>query len=355
MNKPKVIILYNKLFHYRIPVWNCLADKCDLTVAYSEGGCEVPDGVEMLFTPLYIPAIEIGHRFVFQKANIRKLVKGYDAIIAYGNITWLKYSTLPWFGRNKVIFHTIGVSASYDKGYDVVSKWDGVRNFFYRRASALVFYTDYPVSKYVSNGYPEEMLFVAHNTVAVHPSSQIVEKDSILFIGSLYRQKGIMYLLDSYKQLRNFCALPVLNIVGKGPDFDNIRQWIMDNDMSDIVNLAGPIYDIDAKAEYFARAIACISPSQAGLTVQESMGYGVPFVTVKNAISGGEIFDIVNGETGVLMNDLSELKSVILDISANKKKYELMGENAKIFYDKYRKPSDMADGLWHAVLYAMGK
>ena len=34
-SKKKVLILYNKLFHYRIPIFNILADKYDLTVVYS--------------------------------------------------------------------------------------------------------------------------------------------------------------------------------------------------------------------------------------------------------------------------------------------------------------------------------
>ena len=43
MNGMRVIILYNKLFHYRIPIWNELADKCNLTVAYSEGDGKIPE------------------------------------------------------------------------------------------------------------------------------------------------------------------------------------------------------------------------------------------------------------------------------------------------------------------------
>lgn len=351
--KPKVIILYNKLFHYRIPVWNCLAEKCDLTVAYSEGGDA--EGMDMKFKTMFLPARRLFNRIVLQKANIRGLVKNYDAVIAYGDIAWLKYSTLPWFGKNKVVYHTIGVSASYDKGYDQMSRWDKVRAFFYKRASAIAFYTDYPIKKYEAMGFPREMMFVAHNTVAVKPVQDEIKKDSILFIGTLYKQKGIQNLLDAYAKLKGKCDLPVLNIVGKGPDYDYVKQWIEENGMSEIINAPGAVYDINEKAKYFARAYACISPLQAGLTVQESMGYGVPFITIKDAITGGEIFDICNSETGVLMDDISELPSVVRDIAENPEKYEAMGRNAQKFYDECRKPSDMAEGLWRAVSYALNK
>lgn len=352
MDKLKVIILYNRLFHYRIPVWNLLASKCDLTVAYSEGDGSVPDGIQCDFKILYLPAKVIRNRMVIQKDNIRKLVKGYDVIIAYGDIAWLKYSTLPWFSNNKVIFHTIGVSASYEKGYDQHKGWDSIRYFFYKRASALAFYTDYPIKKYVEMGVPREKLFVAPNTVAVSPILEKVKKDSILVIGTLYREKGLQLLLDAYAELKDKCVLPLLNIIGKGPDYDTIKQWIEDNNMQDTIFLRGAIFDINEKANYFAKALACISPKQAGLTVLESMGYGVPFVTTKNAITGGELLNVHNGIDGLVLENESELTTVIKDISDNPDKYIAMGNEAKKYYDENRTPKHMADGLWAAIQYA---
>ena len=129
----KVIILYNKLFHYRIPVWHLLADRCDLTIAYSEGDGKIPDSMEIKFKTMYLESRTVGGLFVLQKARIRRLVKDYDVIVAYGNIAWLKYSTLPWFSHNRVVFHTLGVSASYRKGFDQNKGWDRIRAFFITR------------------------------------------------------------------------------------------------------------------------------------------------------------------------------------------------------------------------------
>ena len=353
MAKLKVIILYNNLFHYRIPVWNCLADKCDLTVAYCEGDGKIPEGMECKFKIMYLPSYIIKNRMVIQKANIRKLVKNYDAVIAYGDIAWLKYSTLPWLSKIKVVYHTLGVSASYEKGFDKNKNWDKIRAFFYRQASALAFYTDYPIAKYEALGIPKERMFVAHNTVAVSPIKEKVEKDSIMMIGTLYRAKGLQLLLDAYKALKGKCNLPILNIIGKGPDYEPTRQWIAENGMEELIQLKGAIYDINEKAKYFARALACISPKQAGLTVLESMGYGVPFVSTKDAITGGELLNVHNGIDGVVMESESELEEVIYDIACNPQKYEEMGEKAQDFYNNNRTPEHMAAGLWDAVCYAI--
>ena len=352
--KPKVIILYNKIFHYRVPVWNELTEYCDLTVTYSQGDGKLPDGMECKFKIMHLPAKKFKF-IVWQKDNIRKLVKGYDVVIAYGNIAWLKYSTLPWFSKTKVIYHTLGVSANYDKGFDEHKEWDKIRCFFYSKASALAFYTDYPIKKYAAMGIPEEKMFVAINTVAVSPKKEPVEKDSILFIGTLYKAKGIQLLLDAYCKLQNKCKLPQLNIIGTGPDYDTIKSWIESNSLEGIIKLKGPIYGINEKAEYFARALACISPKQAGLSVLESMGYGVPFITTKNAITGGEMLSIHNGTDGLVLDSAEDIIDVVENISNDPKRYMKMGELAKRFYNENTTPKHMADGLWQAINYALNK
>lgn len=348
----KVIILYNKLFHYRIPFWNELAKKCDLTVAYSEGDDRAKYSVKCDFKIKYLPAHALLKRFVIQTENIRKLVKQYDVIVAYGNIAWLKYSTLPWFSKNKIVFHTLGVSASYNKGYDQYKKWDRIRSFFYKKASALAFYTEYPIEKYVKLGIPKEKMFVACNTVQVSKHKFKSVKDSILFIGTLYKEKGINILLEAYKKLSASVELPKLNIIGDGPEYNEIKQWIEDNNMTNIINLVGPLFNIEKKAEYFSKALACVSPRQAGLTVLESMGYGVPFITTENAITGGELSNITNMTNGVVLKNESELLNIIEDISKNKDKYILMGERARDYYENNRTVAHMAEGLWSAIEYA---
>lgn len=350
---PKVIILYNKLFHYRIPVWNLLAEKCDLTVTYSEGDGNIPEGIDCKFKIMHLPVKRYGKRFVIQKDNIRKLVRGYDAAIVYGDVSWLKYFALPWISNVKVIYHTIGVSASYEKKYDDHKEWDWLNTIMFNKADAIAFYTSYPIEKFAKLGVKKNKLFEAPNTVAVLPIKEDVTKDSILFIGTLYRQKGIQNLLDSYLELKGKCNLPILNIVGSGPDFEHFKQWISDNKMEDCIKLQGAIYNPDEKANFFASALACISPQQAGLSVLESMGYGVPYITSKDAYTGGERFNIHNNIDGILMNDVSELTSIVKDISENPQKYIDMGEKAKAYYNENRTPQHMANGLWDAVCYAL--
>lgn len=350
----KVLVLYNRLFHYRIPIWNILADQYDLTVAYCQED-KFNDEVKFKKLPLHAKAYG---RFTFQKENIYKLCQQYDAVLAYGDIAWLKYSTLPWHKKRKfkIAYWGIGVSASYGKHFDAVTKWDKIRDWFYRKADAHVFYSDYPIKKYVDNGFKREMLFVAPNTVAVEPIDVNTERTRLLFVGTLYREKGIQFLLsaylDAYKENSN---IPVLDIVGGGPDAEMVKQWIIDNGLQDNIIMHGAIYDRKEKAKYFSRSIACISPQQAGLTVLESMGYGTTFITTVNAITGGEVFNVENGVTGVLVKDVADLKDVLIDIANNRDKYLQIGKQAYKHYWDCRKPEDMAKGLADTVEYMLNQ
>ncbi len=348
----KVLILYNKLFHYRIPVWNELSRFCDLTVAYSFGDENITKEVNCLFKIMYLPAKRYAKRFVIQKDNIREIIKDFDVVVAYGDIAWLKYSTLPWRKSVKVVFHTLGVSANYNKGYDQQKKWDRVRAFVYGKANAIAFYTEYPIEKYIKLGIPRERMFVAPNTVKVLPLIGTERKDSILMVGTLYREKGIQLLLDAYLNLKQLENLPVLKIIGTGPDYDVIKEWITKNKMSHLIHLEGAIYNIEEKAHYFSNAIACVSPKQAGLTVLESMGYGVPFITSSKSITGGEISNIHDGIDGVLFDEDSSLVTIIEDITKNPTKYIEMGYAARKFYEQNRTVEHMANGLWEAIKYA---
>lgn len=347
LRKVRLLILTNKILAYRVPIFSDLASLYDLTVAYSIGDVS---SKKFPFKTLKLPALKF-KRFVVQKGNVYKLAKNFDVIIYTGDIAWLKYSTLAFRKRPfKVITWSIGVSASYDKPYDSVKRWDGVRDFFYKRCDAILFYSDYPIAKYVQRGFNRERLFVAHNTVAVSDKLGILTKNSILFVGTLYRQKGIFDLLEAYLEAYRLNKnLFPLKIVGSGEEEENIKEFIKNHDLSHQIFLLGAIYDELQKEKLFKEAYACISPSQAGLGVLESMAHGTPFITMHTAITGGERFNIESEVNGLLYNTKEDLVNIILDICANPSYYEKLGINALNYYNDNRTPKVMIQGFVDAI------
>lgn len=353
--KPKLLILYNRLLHYRLPIFNILAQKYDVTVAYNYGS---EPNFEYQFERLKLHPFKLW-RFTLQKENVFKICQKYDIVLAYGETSYLKYSFLSLHPKRnfRLIYWNIGAPASYTRHYgDGTKLYYAYTHFFQRRADAHISYAEAGREIHIQHGFNPRMLFVANNTVEVKHLPKYRARNSIMFIGTLYPQKGIHILLDAYKSaLKEYAEVLPLNIVGTGILFENIKNWINDNNLSNRVKMVGALYTSEEKSPFFEKAYACISPNQAGLAVLECMGYGVAFVTSNNAITGGEVFNIVDGVNGIRLDDLSLLKDIIIDISKHPDKYKTMGETAYDHYWTCRKPEDMADGLIEAIEYVRNK
>ena len=346
----KVLLLQGTINHYRVPIFNGLAKKVDLTVVYSEGSA--PENAA--FKYLYIPTVK--KHYKIHKKNIYRMAQNYDVVICMFDFSYLYFRLLDILPHEyKLIYWGIGVSAGYNERFDgdqsIVKKTMG----HMKRADAMLFYSDYPVRKFEKMGLNREKLFVANNTVAVLPHKEKT-KDTLLFIGSLYKQKKLDVLLESYwAAYQKNSGIPNLILIGEGTERDSIQHWISEHGLNDKIRLTGGIYNDEELVPYFEKAIMCISPDQAGLSVLKSMGYGVPYVTHKDAITGGEIFNIRNGINGILLNDFHELETVILESCSDTKKYIQMGCNAEKYYYENRTIEMMVDGFMQSINYVMGK
>lgn len=348
ISKTKVLLLQGTIPPYRVDVFNELAKRVDLTVVYSYG--ELPNNVN--FKTMYIPTFKL--RYNIHTKNIYYLANQFDAVICMFDFSYIYFRLLYQLPHKyKLIFWGIGVSAGYNTRYDSnETYYDKVKNAILK-ADAMIFYSSYPQKKYIEKGVLPEKLFVANNTVKVLEINEC-KRDKILFVGSLYKQKKIFELLENYynayKQNKNISDLI---IIGDGDEYSSICEWIEKKDLSEKVILTGSIYDEKTLAEYFSEGIICISPDQAGLSVLKSMGYGVPFVTHKNAITGGEIFNIKNGVNGILIDSFDELEEIILDTAVNKEKFLTMGRNAKEYYYDNRTVSQMVDSFEQSIKYVI--
>ncbi|MGM9778849.1 MAG: glycosyltransferase family 4 protein [Prevotella sp.] len=181
------------------------------------------------------------------------------------------------------------------------------------------------------------------------------KKKDFLFVGTLYKTKGLDVLIHSFAKARSsFEDKSIkLKIVGEGKERPLIEAMIKELGIEDSVVLCGAIYDEKRLADFFVQALICISPNQAGLSVPKSMGYGVPFVTKKNAVTGGEIYHITPGVNGVLYNTDCNLVDVMIDAANHKEKYIEMGVKAKEYYTHHASIEIMANGAIDAIKYVV--
>lgn len=345
--KTNVLIIQKTIPSYRIPIFNHLGEIYNLSVVYSEGS--VPQNVS--FKPLYVPTFYV--HLHFHKKNLYLLARKYDVVICTSETSFFYVRMLGLLPRNfKLIYWGIGVAAGYNTPFDSSEKVAKVIIKQARHADAMLFYSDYPVIKYSKCGILPQKMFVANNTVQLSSTRYEEDKDCLLFIGSMYKQKGLGQLLSAYKEASlEGSNIPPLVLIGDGTEKEELENFVNENHLSSKITFTGRITDEDVLNKFFAKALLCISPNQAGLSVLKSMGYGVPFVTRKEAITGGEIFNIHDGVDGIIYNEQEDLKQIIIHCLENKNKYVEMGKAARTFYESYRTPSVMVQGFVDAINY----
>ena len=356
MRKTKVLYISGILSSYNNPIYEIMCEKVDFTYAWLEK-TEVKNPKYKTF---HFPNWKLGP-FIFHK-RLGNIINQYDVVIFSPHLRYLKTVFLPFLAHKpKLITWDIGLHVSYNKKYDLSKApdiKDRIFQYIQNHCDACIFYMPQPIEYWKKySKLDERKYFVAHNTVKVADFEflpNIGERNKFLFVGTLYKQKGIGELIEAYVMAKKKCKiLPYLYIIGKGPEEHLIKDRIKGEGLLDSVVLTGAIYDEDILKDYFLSSLLCISPKQAGLSVQKSLGYGVPFVTRPDAITGGERFDIIDKENGFFYNSVHELADIMINAVNKPALIEQMAKNARNYYLSEASPERMAQGALDAIDYVM--
>ena len=351
MEKKRVLLLQGSLMHYRIPCWNILAEEYDFTIGYYDKDQTV-DG-NCLFKKVKFGTAHIGPFIIVKGA--RKYAKKFDVVIIMDDLHVLTYSLLPFMPHKyRVLTWGIGFRVSYTRPFDTLRKHqllDKAEELILRKSDANIIYMEKAKDFWKASKIDMNKVFCAPNTTEVYPIEFKPEaKKNFLFVGTLYKGKGIDLLIKAFANVKEMINSDAkLDIVGGGTIKDELIAIVDTMGLAADVNFVGPIFDEKVLAQYFQNALLCISPTQGGLSCPKSMGYGVPFVTRKDAITGGEIYHMTPGVNGIIYENDEELTTILLDALQNKEKYLMMGKAAKDYYDHNATPQHMAQGAISAI------
>jgi glycosyltransferase involved in cell wall biosynthesis len=354
----KLLILQETVSNYNIPIYTLLSKNYDLTIGYIKNNEFEYNSFVKFKKFKYFKLFNI---YIINQ-NIFSYCNNFDIVIFPSDMHHILFCCLPFnpLRKYKVISWTPGIRASYKVRFDLnraKSINDYLYGFILKKCDALIFYMNEP-KEFWKHLIDSKKIFVAHNTIDVNKNLLNFEivKNTILFVGTLYKEKKIFELINAFvdtiiinESFKNY----KLEIIGFGPEFHKIKKNIKDNNLSENIILRGKITDEVELAHAFNRALICVSPDQAGLSVLLSMGYGVPFVTRHNSITGGERLNIVNDFNGILYNNENDLKTIILDCFTNSDKYLIIGQNAYNFYLNNATIQHMYKGFINAINFVM--
>ena len=337
----KLIFIQNTILHYRKAFYNSLAEKYDVTVIHS-GTCSVEPSDK--YYEIILPASKVGP-FYLQK-HLTETVKNIDPdyVVAMFDIRWLNTFRLLKKATVKYKFLWWGLDTGNNK---LATK---VKVLIARLGYPIVFYNEYNKNKMALLNLGSSPLFVANNTFDVGKRKRSYlnpVKNKILFVGSFDQRKRNDLLIIAFSEIVTQIPKSIdLVFIGDGVEKLNSELLTEELSLTDRVKFEGRIDDPVKLSTYYDEAIVSVSYGQAGLSVLQSLGFGVPYITKVNAISGGEISNIMHEKTGYFCDDnIESLKKYILKLILNIDLARELGENSYEYYTKYCTVDNMANGF----------
>ena len=343
-----ILVIQGQLPHYRRELFNSLCTLDEVAVVHS--GRPVRSDADR-FAEIVLPARKFGP-FRLQE-GLSKLIAELrpKTVIAMLDVRWL---------------NSVRAMLRYDRSMNWV--WWGLdRGKSYlalrakmaiaRRRNPIVFYDRVTRHALGETLAPQDKLFVANNTFHVpnrieghlHP-----QKTRFINVGSLDARKQNDVTIRALHRIVKDTETDIrFTLIGEGKERDRLVALIDALGMHNHVELAGRIEDPAVLANYYAESLASVSFGQAGLAVLQSMAFGVPFVTKRNAISGGEKHNIQDGINGVFCEDDPEdLERCLRSLIADTDKARLLGQAAFDYYSREATIDNMVTNFGKAIDYA---
>lgn len=279
-----VAVITPNLAHYRRELFRLLDSSSDVTIHhYSDkrdrsGIASISVGELERFNP--VKNVYLGP-FMWQRGVARAAtVADHDAYIFTGDVnylsTWVASAIARIRGRD--VYHwTIG----WHRPEGGIKRL--IRRSFYSLSTAMMVYGDHERDLSIQHGVPAHKVHVIYNSVTATPSTVAADlkmegkEFAVGVIARLTAAKKINLLLDAVAILRKQKHGLRIVIIGDGPEKNKLQNLAKMHDLD--VEFLGALHDEPSIARFYARVLATVIPSAAGLSTIQSLAHGVPVIT----------------------------------------------------------------------------
>ena len=259
----------------------------------------------------------LGRRLLWQSGGLRGLLRA-DVVVMELNprivSSWFVLIARRLLGRRSILWgHAwprLGPS----------SRSEPLRNTMRRLADAIVVYTE-SQSRELARVMPSASIAAAPNALysrAEHPfRAPTSPARDIVFSGRLIDAKKPMLLVDAFLAVRD--SLPAdarLVVMGDGPLREALERRA--STAGDQVVFEGTVTDYDSLERIHGRALCSVSPGYVGLSLVQSLWFGVPCVIARDEPHSPEIEAAVEGANAVFVasDSSEELGSALVEMAA---------------------------------------
>ncbi|RMB57954.1 glycosyltransferase [Dokdonia sinensis] len=173
------------------------------------------------------------------------------------------------------------------------SKSDDLRNIMRNLAPAIVVYTEKQAAELLLR-MPCKDIQAAPNALLSADQMELVTPEktplNLIYVGRLTKAKKPLFLAKSFFQSMDVIPKEAkLIFVGSGDQIELIEKFIIDNGLQDRILLMGHIGDYTKLRNLYSSSIFSVSPGYVGLSLTQSLGFGVPMLISRDEPHSPEI------------------------------------------------------------------
>jgi glycosyltransferase involved in cell wall biosynthesis len=160
-----------------------------------------------------------------------------------------------------------------------------------RRANGCILYS-HAEANTLARVSPDEHVWVAPNSLYRRADigvDQSLIRNRILYVGRLDPDKKPTLLLEAFALLAAKDSLVELCFVGEGSSVADLKSRASELRLADRVTFYGELSDPAELRPLYATARCSVSPGYCGLSLTQSLGFGVPMVVARDEPHAPEI------------------------------------------------------------------
>jgi glycosyltransferase involved in cell wall biosynthesis len=320
-SKPRVVIVERQLLQYRVGFYNYLRARLEeegieLQLLIGTGTPEEEkkmDQVTLDWTIQLPTRYFLGSRVCWQPFG--SYARDADLVIVMHENKIIYNLWLLTFGRPKRL-------AFWGHGKNMQSNNpDGLKERFKRwtvnKVDWWFAYTESSAELVTNAGFPRECTTVVENAIDTEEMTTFCKQVTsavcqrkraelklgdgpiALYLGSLYKEKRLDFLLDAAYRIREKIPNFQLLVVGAGPDQEIIENAAAQHSW---IHYLGPLQDKN-KAVALVLADVMLNPGLVGLGILDSFASGTPMFTTDCGLHSPEISYMTPGKNGVITRD----------------------------------------------------
>jgi glycosyltransferase involved in cell wall biosynthesis len=194
--------------------------------------------------------------------------------------------------RTTLFGHAFG---RYGRGWS-----DRPRDCLRRTAGRLVVYTESEATELRDHDSRADVVAAGNAVYALSDAGAAPlrqDPKTFIYVGRLVEVKKPRLLLEAFILARHDIPEARLLFVGEGSERGALEQRVWESQVGGVISFAGHVDDVAGLREAYADAVASVSPGYAGLSLTQSLWFGVPMLIARDEPHAPEIEAALDGET----------------------------------------------------------